>query len=332
MNRTALVSSALCASIGVACAGADNDEVQSNAPEGGVEGPDGGSPEAQPPLQPQDPDAAEIVTVDRFSPPAATLMVRDALSILPDAGEPIDFDQLTTKGLGPLGEHAEYYNLDIQGRIPNPMYVFERMDGAAVDGQLNVIDKVPGDDGYTDFWDLYRVRVPYDYEANTVTDAAHVENVAIELDRIGLIMNGPVTPPGSTASRGVLRPPTPERAWYRGQVAHYMRFEDNLVPSTTTSGEPRVPVAYIFVSFSINPGEPGGGPPSGFLTEPGTDQTHNVLQALPGESGYSPLWMVIPYDNTAFDTVMDVTSAEAAPLVQGVETPYVNCPVAAVMP
>ena len=57
-----------------------------------------------------------------------------------------------------------------------------------------------------------------------------------------------------------------------------------------------VPTTPIHVCFNIAPGQPGGGPPSGACTEPGSDQTHNVAAALPGDGAYSPLWDVRVYD------------------------------------
>lgn len=80
------------------------------------------------------------------------------------------------------------------------------------------------------------------------------------------------------------------------------------------------------MTFNINPGEPGGGPASGFMREPGTDQTHNVVATLPGDAGYSPLWHVNVYDNAEFDAVTDLSSAQAATLlVDGAG--HVNCPI-----
>jgi hypothetical protein len=69
-------------------------------------------------------------------------------------------------------------------------------------------------------------------------------------------------------------------------------------PSTTNFAD-RIswrtgPLADIFVTFNVNPGDAGGGPVSGFKTEAGTEQTHNVLTVLPDGAGYSPLWAVSP--------------------------------------
>ncbi len=54
---------------------------------------------------------------------------------------------------------------------------------------------------------------------------------------------------------------------------------------TTASGG-TVPTAPILVTFNIEPSPTNGtsGPPSGFMTEPGTLQTHNVIPVLPAAS------------------------------------------------
>jgi len=82
----------------------------------------------------------------------------------------------------------------------------------------------------------------------------------------------------------------------------------------------------IYVSFNTNPGQEGGGPASGFMTEEGNDQTHNVVATLPGDAGYSPLWSVNVYDNADFGDVTDLDSATDAEILEsGAAT--VNCPV-----
>ena len=60
-------------------------------------------------------------------------------------------------------------------------------------------------------------------------------------------------------------------------------------------------------------------------------QTHNVVDSLPGDAGYSPLWDVDVYDNASFDSVHDLASVQAAPiLAMGVA--LVNCPVVWIEP
>jgi hypothetical protein len=86
-----------------------------------------------------------------------------------------------------------------------------------------------------------------------------------------------------------------------------------------------MPTSPIHVTFNVNPSEDGGGPASGFMTEDGNDQTHNVVATVPGDEGYSPLWDVKIYDNADFDSVSDLSSALDAEQLAG--GPDVNCPV-----
>ncbi|HUF53267.1 MAG TPA: hypothetical protein VMR52_05780 [Dehalococcoidia bacterium] len=62
-----------------------------------------------------------------------------------------------------------------------------------VEGQMNVIDSVPGDEGYSAFWDVNLVTVPGDYEANTLTSASDVLAAGYEITKPGLLVNCPVT-------------------------------------------------------------------------------------------------------------------------------------------
>lgn len=62
------------------------------------------------------------------------------------------------------------------------------------------------------------------------------------------------------------------------------------------------------------------------MTEMDSDQTHNVVQTLPADATYSPLWDVAIYDNSDFGSVSDLPSAQNATLlVSGAA--LVNCPV-----
>jgi hypothetical protein len=81
-----------------------------------------------------------------------------------------------------------------------------------------------------------------------------------------------------------------------------------------------------YVTFNINPDQPKGGPGSGFRTEPNAEQTHNVPATLPGDPGYSPLWLVVVYDNSDWPSVHDLPTAQKAKvLAPGAAT--VNCPI-----
>lgn len=274
--------------------------------------------------QPLDPDTAPKVAIDRFSAAAGTLMVRSGGN-LPEADAPIDFDQapFITRGLGPDGESVRYYNFDVRPTEPAPIYVlFHANAQAPVESQLNIIDVIPGDAGYNDFWQPIRVSVPDDYVANTVTSAAEIEARGFETAPMPVLVNCPVVPAGSTArvrlgggDAGL------SRGWYRDQVVSYFNFDEAALAPTTDG---LVPTADIFVTFNVNPGEVGGGPPSGFVDD-GTDQTHNVIASVPGVDGYSPLWAVQIYDNADFEAVGDLASAAAATALVS-DAALVNCP------
>ena len=278
---------------------------------------------------PKDPDEAELVKVDRFSDEAATLMKRSENAELPGPDEPIDFDQapFLTKGLGPNGKVVKYYNFDVQPTVPIPIYVFFRKSSdEQVEDQLNILNKIPGDKGYNDFWLVYKVMVSEDYVANTVTSYSEIEEKGFELQKTNKIVNCPIVPKGSTAdlrlgtSKNGLSP-----SWYKGKITYYFNFPEK--PLETTN-EGKVPTSPIYVTFNTNPDpeNPDSGPISGFVTEEGTNQTHNVVATLPSNSSYSPLWQVKVYDNKDFDSVTDLSSAQSANILVN-NAGYVNCPV-----
>lgn len=272
-----------------------------------------------------DPDNAQKVSIDRFSPTAGTLFVRDANNGMPAANAPINFDAapFITKGYGPTGTVTDYYNFDVQSTASAPIYVFFHENGNMVNGQLNIIDVIPGDAGYNDFWQVIKVIVPDDYTANSVNSLSLIQSNGYTLENTDMVVNCPVVPEGSTAVKRLGGESNAlVRSWYKGQVVFYFTFSEKAL--SLSGGQ--VPVSPIYVTFNINPNEPNGGPPSGFVTEAGSDQTHNVLATLPADAGYSPLWSVNIYDNMDFSAVSDLSSAEMATLLAS-GAALVNCPV-----
>ncbi len=280
-------------------------------------------------LLPKDPDKAEIVSIDRFSDKAGTLMKRSADPTLPDPDEPINFDKapFITRGLGPGGNEVKYYNFDVQPLTPAPIYVlFREGSEKPVENQLNILNVIPGDPAYSDFWQVFKVIVPENYTANQVTSLQDIQNEGFDIQSTSTIVNCPVVPEGSTAqlrygdgSAGL------DRGWYQGKLAYYFTFEEKALQANESG---LVPVSPIYVTFNINPNpdDPSSGPPSGFVTEPGTSQTHNVVATLPSDNNYSPLWQVHVYDNKDFDSVTDLSTAESASILNN-NAGYVNCPV-----
>jgi hypothetical protein len=285
---------------------------------------DGGGPAGP---SPKDPETAPRVAIDRFSAAAGTDFVRNATNGLPGPNEPIDFDALfLNQGFGPGGEIVRYYGFDVRPEEPADLYALFT-DGGTEPVQPEVVDVVPGDAGYNDFWRIYRVTVPADYVPNTLTSVEAILASGYPIEERDFILNCPVVPEGSTAELRYEEDgeTEAEEFWYRDQIAHYFEFVERQL---TVPAELPVPVSDIYVTFNVNPdaGNPDSGPASGFVVEQGTPQTHNVAATLPDQAGYSPLWEVQVYDNADFASVTDLATAEAATLLVP-DAAYVNCPI-----
>jgi len=274
----------------------------------------------------KDPNTAEVVSVDRFSTAAGHLQVRTSSNGLPGPNEAVNFDQgpFITTGLTPDGKSVQYYNFDVQPTTPAPIWALFKKDGTAVAGQLNIIDVIPGDAGYNDFWQVYKVTVSDDYVANTVTSYTELVKAGYAIEKTDNLVNCPVVPKGSTATKRFVNEDAGlTKGWYKDKLVYYFNFSEKALKVT---GSGSVPLAPIYVTFNINPDQPNGGPASGFKTETGSDQTHNVVATVPADVAYSPLWGVIVYDNAAFSTVHDLSTATAAKILVPAAG-NVNCPV-----
>ncbi|MGA7304888.1 MAG: T9SS type A sorting domain-containing protein [Rhodothermales bacterium] len=279
-----------------------------------------------------DPESAPEASIDRFSEAAGTLFIRNGTNGLPGPNEPIDFDQgepFVTMGLGPHGEFVRYYNFDAQPQETAPIFaLFREGEDTPVAGQMNIVNVIPGDEGYNDFWHVHKVTVPSTYVANSITSVQEIMDAGLTIEKTNIIVNCPIVPDGSTASMrlngeddGLVM------GWYQGQVVYYFQFaEAPIMVDPPAEGHPLMPVSPIYVSFNINPGEEGGGPPSGFKTEEKSSQAHNVVATIPGDDTYSPLWVVNIYDNAEFDDVGDLTSAQSATILAS-GAALVNCPI-----
>jgi hypothetical protein len=261
---------------------------------------------------PASPKPVPPPVIDRFSVQAGHLMTRDKRPDLPAPGAPIDLDKppFITQGLAPDGKPVRYYNFDIQPDVPAPLYTFRR-GGKPIDGQLDVVDVIPGGAGYSDFWRITFVELPAG--APTITSATQLGDLQItSTDRV---IDCPVIPRGTTAREAHnVSPPTEIELFYRGARITCLQFAGDL-----TLDHDRVPTSPIYVTFASA---------AKFRTEGETAQTHNVVMSLPGDTDYSPLWDVHVYDPAAFDQVHDASSAQSAPLVE--HGPRVNCPIVSV--
>jgi hypothetical protein len=287
---------------------------------------------AQAATEPKSPDKAPIVAVDRFDEKAAHLQLRKPGNGIPGPNQPVDFDTgpFVTQGFSPAtGKPVRYYNFDVQSTAPAPIYVLYREgDEKPVPGQLDIIDSLPGEKGYNDFRQVWKVSVPKTYVANTITDVNALQKAGYKSEKTDSLRNMPVVPDKSVA-RLRLNHESPElkRAWYGGEVAKFFTFDE----TTLSASDGSVPISPIFVAFNINPDQPNGGPSSGFKTEANAQQAHNVPSTLPGDAGYSPLWSVVVYDNADWPMVHDLASVtNAKVLATGVAD--VNCPIVSIAP
>jgi len=279
---------------------------------------------------PLNPDTAGDVSIDRFGPAFAHLFMRDASNNFPAANQPVDFDAIpafNTRGLGPNGEKSIYYNFDVLSTTPAPIYVlFREGESAPVSGQLNIVNVVPGDAGYNDFWLVEKVTVPKDYVANTVTSYEEIYQTAYPIAVTTSIVNCPIVPKGSVARKRFLTTESSEltRGWYKNKVVYYFNFFEKELMAVNG----KVPTSDIFVCFNINPGAAGGGPASGFKTEDMTaaGQTHNIPETLPTDAAYSPLWDVQIYNNSGFASVNNLASISSVNIL-ATDAAIVNCPI-----
>src|SRR5262245_26721614 len=277
---------------------------------------------AEPATKPIDLDKAPIASVDRF--------LRTPDNGIPGANQPIDFDTgpFITQGLSPTtGKPVRHYNFDVETTTPAPVYVlYGEGEDKPVAGQLNIIDTLPGDKGYNDFHQVWKVTVPQNYVANTIADAATLLSAGYKTEKTNTLWNMPVVPDKSTAKARLKgKSAALQRAWYQGQVAKFFSFDE-----APLSGS-NVPLSPIYVTFNVNPDQPKGGPGSGFKAEPNSEQTHNVPATLPGDAGYSPLWLVAVYDNANWSEVKDLKTALKAKVLAPAAA-MVNCPIVFIAP
>lgn len=264
---------------------------------------------AEPPVH--DPDAAEPVSVDRFSDAAGTFFRRSADAALPGPDMPIALGAppFALSVRQPDGSRRTGYHLDARPAVPASLFVFFKADGGPVAGQLNVFDAVPGEAGYNDFCAVFKVTVPDGYVPNAIASRAELERAGgqgLKVEKTATILDMPVVPAGSTADGGAIL----ARGWCRGRVLRYFAFDE----LTATDGG-LVPTAPMYAFFGTDDTPRAGG--FRVSAEGGAD-TQNLAAKAPGEAGYSPLWALwrlAEADFGAVGSAADVPGAlSAAPI------------------
>ena len=255
------------------------------------------------------PEYIPIVEIDRFSDEMGVFFRRTDNPDLPAPNAPIDFDdpQFRIKAFGPNGEMVEYYNFDVRPKVPAIAYIAVDRRDDQIPGQLPVFTVIPGDEGYSDFVHIHYVRIiDRDYRANSITDAEDIVDSDWEIIPTDQVMQAVMVPDGSMAALrfDATTPSALLDGWYKGQVVKYLLFEH---PASTAvvdfgAGEINTPQMYAFFANNRNVKD-------GFEVDPQTGMTHNVVTRLPGQEGYSPLWVLQVFKLVAFDRVQDLASA-----------------------
>ncbi len=95
------------------------------------------------------------------------------------------------------GQEVDYFDFGPNPNSTAPIYAFiTGFDSSGmpqfVDGQHNIIDVLPGLDGYSAFWDVTLVMVPDGYQANSITTRQQVLDSGYDMINPGLTVNCPV--------------------------------------------------------------------------------------------------------------------------------------------
>jgi len=203
------------------------------------------------------------------------------------------------------------------GRNPNvaiPILVFFHADDpdTMVSGQNNIIDSIPSQPGYSDFWRVHKVLVPSDYSPNSIKSFEEAVDSGYTIEITDIVVNCPVVNPDTTlegSDQGLVQ------GWYREMEVFYFDF------GTRSPNEGSVVLrAPIWV----------------FFHEDGTrvEEQNNVIDLLPDEEGYSDLWHVhrvivdSSYVPNTYKSAASITAAADSGELTIEETDiFVNCPV-----
>ena len=172
-----------------------------------------------------------------------------------------------------------------------------------VAGQHKVVDVVPGKKAYTPLWRVTTVTFKPGAHKVLIKSADQVRKLQrahkVTLEKTNTVVNCPVLGFGQKKIAG----------YYKGQTIHYL--DDG--PVKLASGNAVVPL---------------------WTVTNGTSDQHNVIDVIPGDKGYSPLWSITMVTwkqgvtPRTLKSLADVKAAQAAGDVTVDPTKIVvNCPV-----
>jgi hypothetical protein len=212
---------------------------------------------------------------------------------------------------------VEYYDFGTNSAVNEsvvgtaPIYVFIHglnPDGSPqfVERQHNVVDAVPGEEGYSDLWQVMLVTVPEGYEPDSITSKAQLDAAGYEITPTDMLVNCPIVPEGTTLEGGEEL----VQGWHDGQEVYYPDFGLN-IPAA-------IPI-WVFITGMDEEGNPQ------FV-----EGQNNIIDAVPGDPGYSAFWRVnlvtVPEDYQP-NSVRSAAQVQAAGFAITITEMVVNCPV-----
>ncbi len=147
---------------------------------------------------PGDYQADSVKAVSEIMEEDFTITATDILVNCPivPANSMLETDKELTQGWY-KGKATYYFDFEANPDIAAPIYaLINGMDAQGnpqfVQGQKNIIDVVPGDEGYSAFWRVNLVTVPQDYVADTLKSAAEVMSSGYDISETDILVNCPV--------------------------------------------------------------------------------------------------------------------------------------------
>jgi len=209
---------------------------------------------------------------------------------------------------------VSYLDYGPQSNVAVPILAFFQAASPStpVAGQRNIIDTIPGQPGYNDFWRVYKVLAPNGYVANSIRSLADAVASGYTIEATNIVVNCPVVNPNATIAGSSA---TPVTGWYRNRDVFY--FDEGTRSPTAGSVVQDAPIYAFFHS--------DGTPISG---------QRNVIDVLPGAAGYSDLWRVVKVvvdatytANSLKDARSILAARDAGQVTLETTDIYVNCPV-----
>jgi len=212
------------------------------------------------------------------------------------------------------GTDVQYLDYGPMSNVAVPILVFFQAGSpdTPVAGQRNIIDTIPGQPGYSDFWRVHKVLAPAGYVANSIRSFEEAVASGYTIEETGLIVNCPVVNPGAQIQGSNT---APVAGWYRGREVFYF---DHGVNSPGDGSVVRDAPIYVFFRSdgTMVPGQ------------------RNVIDVVPGDVGYSDLWRVMMVTvgpgymaNTLRSEAAIAAEEAAGNLTIATTDIYVNCPV-----